>query len=147
MIYGIQGPSQAAKTSFAKQLFQKPFVVTVQNSTTLNLKDFVFMVTTMPCALESLGNFSSFERHVSERCKSTLQIVSLGALQIVPRFQARLCFPSCLLRILDNLNDFQSVCFGLSGHPPVPTMILTGWAIVLQVCIHTQSISLLCRSS
>ena len=42
MIYGIQGPSQAAKTSFAKQLFQKPFVVTVQNSTTLNLKDFVY---------------------------------------------------------------------------------------------------------
>jgi len=42
MIYGLQGPSQAAKTSFAKQLFQKPFVVTVQNSTTLNLKEFVY---------------------------------------------------------------------------------------------------------
>ena len=48
-----------------------------------------------------LATFSSFERHVSERCNSTLQIV--------PRFQARLCFPSCLLRILDNLNDFQFV--------------------------------------
>lgn len=38
-----------------------------------------------------------------------LSKLSAQALQIVPRFQARLCFPSCLLRILDNLNDFQFV--------------------------------------
>ncbi len=34
---------------------------------------------------------------------------SAEALEIVNRFQTLLCFPSCLLRILDNLNDFQFV--------------------------------------
>lgn len=38
-----------------------------------------------------------------------LSKLSAEALEIVTRFQALLCFPSCLLRILDNLNDFQFV--------------------------------------
>lgn len=42
MIYGLQGPSQAAKTSFTKALFKSPFVVTVQGQETLDLRDFKY---------------------------------------------------------------------------------------------------------
>ena len=38
-----------------------------------------------------------------------LSKLSAEALEKVTRFQALLCFPSCLLSILDNLNDFQFV--------------------------------------
>ncbi|CAJ1445622.1 unnamed protein product, partial [Effrenium voratum] len=41
-LYALQGPSQAAKTSFVKSLFKRPFVLTVQNATTLNLRDFKY---------------------------------------------------------------------------------------------------------
>ena len=40
LMYALQGPSQAAKTSFAKTLFRNPFVVTIQGEETLNLSGF-----------------------------------------------------------------------------------------------------------
>lgn len=40
MMYALQGPSQAAKTSFVKSLFRKPFVVTLQGEDTLDLRGF-----------------------------------------------------------------------------------------------------------
>jgi hypothetical protein len=39
-IYALQGPSQAAKTSFAKSLFKRPFIVTVQGQEDLDLRAF-----------------------------------------------------------------------------------------------------------
>jgi hypothetical protein len=42
MLYGLQGPSQAAKTSFTKALFKSPFVVTVQGQETLDLREFKY---------------------------------------------------------------------------------------------------------
>ena len=41
-VYALQGPSQAAKTSFVKALFQNPFVVTIQGQESLNLQKFVY---------------------------------------------------------------------------------------------------------
>jgi hypothetical protein len=41
-IYALQGPSQAAKTSFAKSLFRNPFVITVQGEALLDLRAFVY---------------------------------------------------------------------------------------------------------
>ena len=41
-MYALQGPSRAAKTSFVKNLFVNPFVLTVQSATTLNLCKFVY---------------------------------------------------------------------------------------------------------
>lgn len=73
MMYALQGPSQAAKTSFAKQLFQKPFVVTVQNSTTLNLKDFIYghhdalLPVGRPCRALLFTLFLFLSAHPSER--------------------------------------------------------------------------------
>jgi hypothetical protein len=43
-MYALQGPSRAAKTSFIKSLFANPFVLTVQNATTLNLSKLVYGV-------------------------------------------------------------------------------------------------------
>ena len=40
LMYALQGPSQAAKTSFAKTLFKNPFVVTCQGAECLNLNGF-----------------------------------------------------------------------------------------------------------
>lgn len=42
LLYALQGPSQAAKTSFVKSLFRKPFVVTIQGQDSLNLQKFVY---------------------------------------------------------------------------------------------------------
>lgn len=39
-MYALQGPSQAAKTSFAKALFRNPFVITVQGQRSLDLRGF-----------------------------------------------------------------------------------------------------------
>ena len=39
-LYALQGPSQAAKTSFVKSLFKTPFVVTIQGQDVLNLQGF-----------------------------------------------------------------------------------------------------------
>ncbi|CAE7541988.1 unnamed protein product [Symbiodinium natans] len=41
-IYALQGHSQAAKTSFVKSLFAKPFVVTIQGQDVLNLQAFEY---------------------------------------------------------------------------------------------------------
>lgn len=41
-IYALQGPSQAAKTSFVKSLFKNPYVITVQGASTLNLSAFKY---------------------------------------------------------------------------------------------------------
>ena len=42
LMYALQGPSQSAKTSFAKSLFTNPFVLTVQGVSTLNLSKFCY---------------------------------------------------------------------------------------------------------
>ena len=42
LLYALQGPSRAAKTSFVKSLFRKPFVVTIQGQDSLNLQKFVY---------------------------------------------------------------------------------------------------------
>ena len=41
-MYALQGPSQAAKTSFVKTLFKNPYIVTIQGEETLNLKGFQY---------------------------------------------------------------------------------------------------------
>ena len=41
-MYALQGPSQAAKTSFAKSLFRRPFLVTVQGQRSLDLRGFEY---------------------------------------------------------------------------------------------------------
>ena len=41
-IYALQGQSQAAKTSFVKSLFSRPFVVTIQGQDSLNLQKFQY---------------------------------------------------------------------------------------------------------
>ena len=43
-MYLLQGPSQAAKTSFVKTLFKNPYVVTIQGEESLNLKGFRYGV-------------------------------------------------------------------------------------------------------
>ena len=40
MLYILQGPSRAAKTSFTKSLFARPFVYTCQDGDTLDLRGF-----------------------------------------------------------------------------------------------------------
>ena len=42
MIYALQGPSRAAKTSFIKSLFTDPFVITIQGQEVLNLQNFEY---------------------------------------------------------------------------------------------------------
>ncbi|OLP88848.1 hypothetical protein AK812_SmicGene29770 [Symbiodinium microadriaticum] len=41
-LYALQGPSQAAKTSFVKSLFKSPFVLTIQGQDVLNLQSFQY---------------------------------------------------------------------------------------------------------
>jgi len=41
-LYALKGESQAAKTSFVKSLFQRPYVVTIQGQDVLNLQGFQY---------------------------------------------------------------------------------------------------------
>lgn len=61
-MYALQGPSQAAKTSFAKACFKNPFVVTVQGQKSLDLRNFEYG-THDALVLDNLNSFQVILDH------------------------------------------------------------------------------------